>query len=238
MINFEIVKLSDDGKSIRMDLSSPDGYKFDSLKKWNEDNYKSYTTALDITHLMRKTDNRESLNITFLQTSTPDFRGLYFFEATARNAATGSSLKDVVAIGNLTQYHTCLINKLLAVDIEKERLTFKGECPDDDDWADCYPCQQVRPDCPDCGNHSAPKRKKCNEIEDDCGNSIFFINALLGQIYRTLLQKEYELAAKMLNRIKDAAENCCTFGQEKDTHILIYVENNRPGLCVQKITRS
>src|SRR6218665_85198 len=238
MINITRLKLASNGTHIETALSCDAGMAFSKILVWDEGTYKNYSLAHDMSNKLAKTTNSESLLLSLADIGIGEFKGLIFFEFEAKTTSgTVRYEKKTEVIGNLTDYHTCLTNRLLAIDIEKHGMTFKGECDDSDDWADCYPCQPAVPDS-DCGCNSPVPSKNCQEITDNCGNSIFYINAALGMIYRAILLREFSKAAILLRQVKEVTVNCCTFGQENNMYLTIYTEANKTGLCVQKITRS
>lgn len=225
MIKINSIKINSIGDKVNFNVETTIGNRFVKLLTWDEDSYKDYSMAVDISSFLSKVSNIENMEIPLLDLQQPEFKGLIFFEFTTNENSNNTAIGF---IANLTKYHNCLTNKLLAIDICKNKLVFKREKKDT--WEDCTSTSTTDTCCDDCDD----AKTKCNEIIDDCGNNIFYLNSLMPAIYRALLCNEYSISVKLLKRIKEMAIDCCTFREEDSFYISTYIVNDKMGVCVQK----
>lgn len=228
MIAINNLKINAAADSVNVRVTTTTANRFTKILVWNEESYKDYSLAIDITTLIAGVSNVEDFSVSLLELQLSEFKGLIIFEFTTNE--TTDNVK-IGAIANLTKWHNCLTNKLLAIDIRKEKLIFKGECKDT--WSECKDTTTTNSDCTDCNKKAEAIQAKCNEIVDDCGNSIFYLNALLSNIHRALICVKYDEAVRMLKRVKEISIDCCTFGEEDLFYITAYISNDSLGLCVQ-----
>lgn len=241
-IKIDFLKINAAGTAIEGQLNTTDNASFYvyNARIRTENTYGKPPDSLTTIESVRVGANTSAPHIIsiplekFLDPSKKNFTGLFFFDfyeyrigttpATTGNTALSSS---ATVLCDLTQYHHCIDNKLLAIDLCKEKLTYASKSASPKDCAgQPNPCG-----CPDC-----PEEKECNEITDDCGNGVFFANALLNTIYRTLECEEYAKAIQLLNRIKQVTDRCCTFDKDPKALMQLYVVNDKRSLCVVKKT--
>lgn len=121
MIIVNIFRISNDGSTLNISVSTAEGETFTSFRLWSEDTYKSESQALDLTSLLDGTTNKEVLQLSIDDISPIDFDGFIFAEFKSSGTAPSecdTCSNEVVAVAlNLSKYQEILLNMVLNLSV-------------------------------------------------------------------------------------------------------------------------
>jgi len=116
MININTLQLNATYDAIDVNITTTTGNLFSKVLFWTADTFKDTSKAVDLSTLLAGTSETESFSIALtdlVSINLASFSGLFFIEFSSDDG--GSPLTGVV--GDLTEYHDCLIDDVLSIDI-------------------------------------------------------------------------------------------------------------------------
>ena len=114
MITINECRVSNDNKTIYINVETTIGYKITSIKLWNESTFKVFAKAVVV--LGAKINNKEILAVSSTSLGLKKFDGIYFveFETDAPNPICSTCPNPVTAVvTNLVSYYKCGMEMLL-----------------------------------------------------------------------------------------------------------------------------
>lgn len=104
--------VKDDLSAIEFNVQVSTGQTVSKILLWDENTYKSPSTAIDLTSLLTGTGNTESIEISASDANASQLTGIYFLEVT-----TSDSEAAVVATFNMTRYYTIQAKLIANIDL-------------------------------------------------------------------------------------------------------------------------
>ena len=104
--------VSNDLKSITLDLAVNSGQTVSKILLWNQDTYKDPSTQKDLTSLLSQANNLESITITPSDIAESSFTGLYIVQI-----ETSDSEASLIATASFTQYYKIQATFLAGIDL-------------------------------------------------------------------------------------------------------------------------
>lgn len=129
MININLLKINSSQNEINVEVSTSIGNKFTKIYLWENNNYKDYAKAIDVSNLIQGTSNVEVISIPSSVLDREFFTGIYILEFTTDE--NNDNIKEGV-VANLIQYFECLINKTLKLNIKNCKIEYNSDCDDCD----------------------------------------------------------------------------------------------------------
>ena len=134
MINVNNINISNDGKTLNINLSTGQGYNITSIKLWNQDTYKNYSLATDLSYKLEQINNKEILIYTKEELNYNSFDGIYFIEIESNEPENNEC--DVcpnpllAVVSKLDIYYKCMTELILEADICNANLFSREVCDD------------------------------------------------------------------------------------------------------------
>jgi hypothetical protein len=207
MININILRFNEDFDNIDVSVSTTPGNKIVKVLFWTADTFKNYTEAIDLSYLLSGIDETEDFSVPLSAVNVDEFNDLFFLEFYSDDSESN-------------YYSDChIINQITGV---VGNLT---------KYHDCLIDKVLSIDIDNC---SIANDVKCSEVVDKCDNNIYYLNALLNNVYRALKCGYFDEAVKLLNKIKEMTDDCCNCCDCENEHNCanIYMENNEVKPCV------
>lgn len=134
MITVNVLKISPDRTKIDVSISAASGDNITKFILWNEDTFKDYTQAIDLSSKLSGLTNNEVFSITASEANVASFDGLYFMEITSTNTVPldCSTCQDplLAVVADLSIYREVLLKKILKLNICSTNI-FEGDlCSD------------------------------------------------------------------------------------------------------------
>ena len=140
MILSKNIKINEAAKRILVNVETSQNHKFTKLLFYNSENYPDIEKAVDLTNLLKGTSNSEDFYIKAEDVNLNNFIGLFFLEFTTDEEENPEECEypiesEVFPVANLTKYHLCILENILAIDIEDCKIYYKNskdcnECSD------------------------------------------------------------------------------------------------------------
>jgi len=134
MITVNEVNLSNNGDTLYINVSTGVGYNITSIKLWNQDNFKNYETAKDLSYKLEQVNNNEIINYTATEVGYSNFSGIYFLEIET-NQPSEDECSDCsnslnIVLTNLAQYYKCMTELILKSEVCNNNLFSREVCDD------------------------------------------------------------------------------------------------------------
>jgi len=134
MINVNNINISNDGKTLNINIEVGNTYNITSIKLWNQNNYKDYATALDLSYKLEQINNKEILIFTKEELNYNSFDGIYFIEIQSNepdnNECELCPNPLLAVISKLDIYYKCMTELILEADICNTNLFSTEVCDD------------------------------------------------------------------------------------------------------------
>ncbi len=128
------LKINKNASSIEVDAQIPVDFTESRLLLWDIDTFKDYEKAIDLSSLIKGTDNNAIFDIPSSEVNLKTFSGLFFLEFSELDTTSQEYGQKVFGlVSNFMNYHECLLNKVLSIDISN--------------------CEKIDSDCDGCGKN-------------------------------------------------------------------------------------
>lgn len=134
MISINLLQIDEFAEKINVDVNTTTGNNITKVYVWSSDTFKDYTKAIDLSSLIDGSDNTESFSI-FAQEhlGVEKITGLWFVEFESNEEVIPDDCIDnsntgLGVVANLIPYHECLLNKLLAIEVDDCKPVINDGC--------------------------------------------------------------------------------------------------------------
>lgn len=83
MIYINEISISNDSKKLHVNVETNLGASITSIKMWNQDSFKEYDQAIDLTFKLENINNKEIFIVEASEVNLSNFNGIYFLEITS-----------------------------------------------------------------------------------------------------------------------------------------------------------
>lgn len=134
MISINLLQIDEFAEKINVDVNTTSGNKITKVYVWSSDTFKDYSKAIDLSSLIDGSDNTESFSI-FAQEhlGVEKIVGLWFVEFESDEEIIPDNCIDnsntgLGVVANLIPYHECVLNKLLAIEVDDCKPVINDGC--------------------------------------------------------------------------------------------------------------
>lgn len=113
-ITIKKFKISNDRKSIDVDIEVGAGFTISSLTLWNESNYKDPSNNVDLSFKIDGSTNTETFVISNNEAGVSEFNGIYFLEVESNDPSDNPA---IVATLSLTRYYGVIAGLLCNINL-------------------------------------------------------------------------------------------------------------------------
>lgn len=131
MISINTIKIDEFAAKIDVNISTTTGNNITKVLLWTSDTFKDYTKAIDFSSKLDGSDNTETFSIHASELELTKITGLYFLEFESNEVIVPGDNNSNVALGvtaNFIQYHECVLNKLLKIEVDGCKPVINTEC--------------------------------------------------------------------------------------------------------------
>jgi len=134
MITINTLQIDELADKITVNVSAPTGNRITRIYAWNSETFKDYSQAIDLSSYIDPSTETQSFSIFAVQNlEVEKITGLWFFEfesdeVVAQDDCNPDSNKRIGVVANLIPYHECILNKLLATEIEDCKPVIQTDC--------------------------------------------------------------------------------------------------------------
>lgn len=112
MITINTLKILSDRKTMNVTVNAGTGLLVTSVKLWDEDTFKDYTVAVNLSDKLTQASEEEVFTILASDLGLTEFSGLYFLEF-ENNSTVPSTVVGLVA--EVNEYEECKLDKILTL---------------------------------------------------------------------------------------------------------------------------
>lgn len=120
MIYINNLAISNDRTSLNVNVQTNVGANITKVLLWNENTFKDYSQAIDISFKLEQVNNKEIFTLLNTDINIGQFTGIYFLEFTSNHEETGCSGCQNTVIGiaaNLNNIKLYLLDELLKLEV-------------------------------------------------------------------------------------------------------------------------
>lgn len=115
----QVFQINQQGNEITVVCNAPSGETVESVLLWNQDTFKNYTTAIDLSSKLAQTSNIESFTITLDDIGESSLDGIYFIEISDSSDPDACDDCENTALGvatDFSRFNYCLIEYLCKIE--------------------------------------------------------------------------------------------------------------------------
>jgi hypothetical protein len=131
MVTINELKISEDCKTIEINVSTEVANTIDKILLWNHLTYKNEAKAFDLSSHLVQTGPNEVLSILATDIGLTNIYGIFYLEFTSSEAASINTTLGIAT--NFVKVHNCFLNKILKIEKIKGCLSVSS--------SDCFSCE-------------------------------------------------------------------------------------------------
>ena len=136
MISVNTININTNADELNIDVSAATGFLVTGLRFWNEENFKDYTTLVNLDYKLENLSENESFTITPNEVGLSSFSGIYFLEfdtdETPMDECQEESDPLLVVVTNLNKYYKCIAELILKSSVCASNLFDREVCDDNE----------------------------------------------------------------------------------------------------------